>query len=371
MSPKARAAGAGIEPSEYTARLDRLRRHLLEIGKPVFLVSGRANIRYLTGFTGSAGWLLVAPDRATLFTDGRYDIQSRQQTSGIEIDISHGNAMPAVVEFVKKGRLRQIAFERNRASYNEFQLLKESLPRRRFVPLDGVVEGFRAVKSEAEIELIRRSVKLNSKAFDNACREAEPDWTEARLAAEIEYQMRLLGAERASFETIVAAGPRSALPHAQPGGAKLVPNSLIVIDQGAILDGYASDMTRMAAVGRPGKRERDLYRAVLAAQEAAVGAVKAGVKAKSVDAAARRVLRDHKLDEVFTHSTGHGVGLEIHEWPRLAPEEDRPLSAGMVVTIEPGAYLEGLGGVRIEDMIVVTRTGCEVLTTTPKKIRPL
>lgn len=372
MRPKARAAGAaGIDASEYTARLDRLRGRLLEIGTPVFLVSGRANIRYLTGFTGSAGWLLVAPGEATLFTDGRYDIQSRQQTSGIEISISHGNAMPAVVEAVKEGRLRQIAFERNRASFHEFQLLKDSLPRRRFVPLDGVVEGFRAVKSDAEIELIRRSVKLNSKAFDNACRQVKPDWTEARLAAEIEYQMRLLGAERASFETIVASGPRSALPHAQPGAAKLAPDSLIVIDQGAILDGYASDMTRMAALGRLGKRERNLYRAVLEAQEAAVGAMKAGVRAKSVDAAARRVLRGHKLDEAFTHSTGHGVGLEIHEGPRLAPEEDRLLGAGMVVTIEPGAYLEGLGGVRIEDMAVVTSQGCEVLTPTPKRIRSL
>jgi len=368
---KARAAGAGIEASEYTARLNRLRSHLLEKGMPVFLVSGRANVRYLTGFSGSAGWLLVTPDKATLFTDGRYDIQSRQQTSGIEISISQGNAMPAVVEAVKKGRIRQIAFERNRASYHEFQLLKESLPRRRFVALDGVVEEFRAVKSDAEIDLIRKSVRLNSKAFDNACRQAEPEWTEARLAAEIEYQMRLLGAERPSFETIVASGPRSALPHAQPGPSKLAADSLIVVDQGAILDGYASDMTRMAVLGRLGKRERDLYRAVLEAQQAAIGAVKAGVKAKSVDAAARRVLKQRKLDEAFTHSTGHGVGLEIHEGPRLAPEHDRPLSAGMVVTIEPGAYLEGLGGVRIEDMVVVTRLGCEVLTQTPKRVRAL
>jgi Xaa-Pro aminopeptidase len=189
------------------------------------------------------------------------------------------------------------------------------------------------------------------------------------LAAEIDYRLALLGADKNAFDTIVAGGPRSALPHAAPGPHRLPLNSLIVIDQGAILDGYTSDMTRTICLGHVSPRELEMFRAVGEAQQAAIAAVKPGAKAASIDRKARQVLRKFKLENAFLHSTGHGLGIEIHERPRLGPGEDARLAAGMVVTIEPGVYLPGVGGVRIEDVVVVTRSGCEVLTQAPKQLQ--
>jgi Xaa-Pro aminopeptidase len=218
---------------------------------------------------------------------------------------------------------------------------------------------------------IRAAVELNSRAFDLACGKVRSAWTEVRFAAEIEYQMKLLGASKPAFDTIVASGARSALPHASPQPVRLERNAPIVVDQGAILDDYVSDMTRLACLGRLGDRQRLLFEAVCEAQTAAIEAVKAGVKVHSVDRKARQVLKKFKLDKAFSHSTGHGLGLEIHEPPRIGPREDVRLLSGMVITIEPGAYLEGVGGVRIEDVVVVTATGCEVLTKTPREVRDL
>ena len=228
------------------------------------------------------------------------------------------------------------------------------------------------VKSAREIAVIRRSVDLNSKAFEAALRVVHPGRTrEVDLAAEIEYRMRKLGAERPAFETIVASGARSALPHAQPTQRILGKNELLLIDMGATLDGYASDMTRVVFLGRPGSRIKRVYRAVLEAQLAAIEAVRPGVTAASVDRQARLALRPEKLDKAFVHSTGHGLGLEIHEAPRLGKSDRTHLQEGMAITIEPGAYLKGFGGVRIEDVVVVTKTGCEVLTPTSKELREL
>jgi len=226
------------------------------------------------------------------------------------------------------------------------------------------------VKSAPEIALIRRSVDANSKAFEQALRVIRPGRTrEADLAAEIDYRMRKLGAERPAFETIVASGERSALPHAQPTQRILGKNELLLIDMGATLEGYASDMTRVLYLGRPNGRIKRIYDAVLEAQLAAIAAVRPGVTAAHVDRAARNVLRTEKLDNAFVHSTGHGLGLEIHEPPRLGKKEKTRLQEGMAITIEPGVYLRGYGGVRIEDTVVVTKTGCEVLTPTSKELR--
>jgi len=194
---------------------------------------------------------------------------------------------------------------------------------------------------------------------------------EADLAAELEYRMRRLGAEKAAFDTIIAGGARSALPHAQPTAARLERGQLVVVDMGAQQDGYASDMTRMLFLGRPGARVKQIYGAVLEAQLAAVDAVRAGVATASVDRAARRVLKAHGLDRAFVHSTGHGLGLEIHEPPRIGRRDKMRLQAGMAITIEPGVYLEDFGGVRIEDTVVVREHGCEILTPTPKTLRIL
>jgi Xaa-Pro aminopeptidase len=356
---------------EERFRLDRLRRTLARGGHPALLISGLPNIQYLTGFSGSNGFLLVAPETVTLFTDGRYDIQARQQTEGIDIVVATSNLLERVVDEIRIQRYRRLGFERNRTSFQTYEFLRRKLRGRQLAPLDGLVENQRAVKSPQEVERIRRAVDLNSRAFATACGQLRSDWTETRFAAEIEYQMRLLGASKPAFETIVAGGSRSALPHATPQRVRLARNALIVVDQGAILDDYVSDMTRMACLGALSNQQRLLFQAVREAQEAAIDAVRAGVKAHSVDRRARQVLKKFKLDKAFSHSTGHGVGLEIHEQPRIGSREDVRLVSGMVITIEPGAYVEGVGGVRIEDVVVVTSSGCEVLTPTPRELRVL
>jgi Xaa-Pro aminopeptidase len=239
------------------------------------------------------------------------------------------------------------------------------------VEVDGWIERLRMVKSPAEIARIRRSVATNSRAFEEAVRRVKVGMTESELAAELEYRMRRLGAEKPSFDTIVAGGERSALPHAHPTDAKLANGQLVVVDMGATQDGYCSDMTRMLFLGEPGAKVKRTYRAVLEAQLAGIDAVRAAARTRQVDAAARRVLKGHGLDRAFVHSTGHGLGLEIHEPPRLGKKDKGRLEAGMAVTIEPGVYLEGFGGIRIEDTVVVTESGCEILTPTSKDLRVL
>jgi len=232
----------------------------------------------------------------------------------------------------------------------------------------GLIEALRTIKSPEEVDAIRVSVNLNSKAYERALKLVKPGVKELDLAAEIEYQMKRLGAEGPAFETIVAAGPRSALPHARPTTQAVAANQLLLIDMGACLNGYMSDMTRVVHVGAPGRAARRLYGAVREAQQAGLDHVRAGVKASRVDEAARKALGRYKLEDAFQHSTGHGLGLEIHESPRIGRKVTAPLEAGMVITVEPGAYLEGFGGVRIEDTVLVTENGCEVLTPTPKEL---
>jgi Xaa-Pro aminopeptidase len=226
------------------------------------------------------------------------------------------------------------------------------------------------VKSAGELAAIRQSVVTNSRALDAVLGHFQPGVTEMELAGEIEYQMRKLGAEKPSFDTIVASGARSAMPHAHPTKAAIERGALL-IDMGAFENGYASDMTRTFFVGKAPRAAARIYKAVLEAQLAAIDAVRAGVKAGQVDRAARNVLKAHGLEQAFMHSTGHGLGLEIHEPPRIGKKEQTRLEAGMAITIEPGAYVEGVGGVRIEDTVIVTATGCEILTPTSKEMRVL
>jgi Xaa-Pro aminopeptidase len=333
------------------------------------LVSSAANVRYLSGFTGSSGVLLFLPDDAVLFTDPRYAIQSSREVS-CKTKVSKGPLLPGVAASLQRRRIRRLGFERAHLSYDGFDVLRARLPvNTALEPVAGWVEAHRMVKSESEIELIERSVATNSEAFEQAVRRVRPGMREQDLAAEIEYRMRRLGAEKPSFETILAAGERSALPHAHPTSAPLQADQLILVDMGAFRDGYASDMTRMLFLGAPAARVKRVYRAVLEAQLSAIDAVRPGVTSAHVDGQARNVLKAHKLDQAFVHSTGHGLGLEIHEMPRIGRKDKTLLQAGMAITIEPGVYLEGFGGIRIEDTLVVTQTGCRVLTPTSKELR--
>ncbi|MDA1314203.1 MAG: Xaa-Pro peptidase family protein [Acidobacteria bacterium] len=371
---KGRRKAAGPKRDVFKQRLAKLRRRLAQTGldeNDPFLVSARANIQYLCGFTGSYGFLTVSAYQATLYTDGRYTTQARAQACGVDICAPSQRPLERLLDDLKKRKAGRIGFEENRLSYALYQALRRALRRARFEPLNGVIEQFRLVKSADEIKKIRRAARLNSKAFDNVCSRARVEWTESRFAAELDLEVRLLGADGPAFETIVASGAHSALPHAHPRPVRLAPNSLIVVDHGAILDGYNSDMTRALCFGRIGETEQRMVRGVSEAQQAAVAAVRSGVQAGTIDRAARKVLEKFDLADAFPHATGHGVGLEIHEQPRIGVGEKTRLTTGMVITIEPGAYLDGIGGVRIEDLAVVTKSGCEILSRTPRQLRVL
>ena len=354
-------------------RRDTVGAGLAERKFDALLVAFSPNLRYLTGFTGSHGNLLITPNRAILFTDPRYTMQAANETA-CEVRIAKGPLSGAVSAAIGRMKLRRIGYEPARMTCDVLEGLKSKLPMRAAMepvrePAEGWIEELRTVKSPDEIERIRRSVKTNSRAFEQAVARVKPGMSESDLAAELEYRMRRLGAEKPSFETIVAGGARSAWPHAQPTASRLQPGDLTIVDMGAMQDGYASDMTRMLFLGAPTAKVKRAYRAVLEAQLAAIDTVRPGVKAAAVDAAARDVLKRHGLDRAFVHSTGHGLGLEIHEPPRIGRRSKAKLHAGMAVTIEPGVYLEGFGGIRIEDTVIVTETGCQVLTPTSKELR--
>ena len=358
-----------MDASEFAARRQRLAAALAARRTEAMLVSAAPNVRYLSGFTGDNAALLLLPGKALLFTDPRYAIQARQQVS-CRVRICRGSLIEGVSAALRKLGAARIGYEPARITCAAFATLQSRLPMRASLdPLPGLVEELRMIKSAAELALIRRSVELNSRAFELAVKRVRPGMTERDLAAEIEYRMRRLGAEKPSFDTIVAGGRRSALPHAEPTAARLTNGDLVVVDMGSFCDGYASDMTRMLFLGTPGARVRRVYRAVLEAQQAGIDAVRSGVSAARVDAAARRVLRGYGLERAFVHSTGHGLGLEIHEPPRLGKRDQTLLQPGMAVTIEPGVYLENFGGIRIEDTVEVTAAGCKVLTPTPKDLR--
>jgi Xaa-Pro aminopeptidase len=343
-----------------------------ELKIDALLVSAPPNVRYLSGFTGDNGLLLIAPDSQTLFTDPRFTIQAAEECTCPVVTVAKTPLDHAAIQLIRKRRWRRIGFEGSRMLYETHQRLLGLLPKGvRLKPIGPVVEKLRMIKSSGEIARIRRSVLTNSQAFEKATRSIRLGVSESAIAAELEYQMRRLGAEKAAFETIVAFGSRSALPHAQPTARKLANDELLLIDMGACQDGYMSDMTRVLFFGRPSRRVRTMYNAVLKAQLAAVDAVRPGSTAAQVDRAARRVLEREGLGKQFVHSTGHGLGLEIHEGPRLGRRDRTKLEPGMAITIEPGAYIRDFGGIRIEDTVLVTKTGCEVLTPTSKELRLL
>lgn len=357
--------------SEFALRRQALERRMADEKLDAFLTSFGPNVRYLTGFTGSNGLLVMFTGRALFFTDPRYRIQAAREVD-CPVQVAAGPMLQRVAAVLCRAKSRRVGFEKGHMSVEAFQTLKDALPMRSSLePVAGWIERQRMVKSAAEIAAIRRSVELNSRAFGQAARRIRPGMRESELAAELDYRSRRLGAEGPAFETIVAAGTRTALPHARPTAAKLLANGMVLVDMGAMLEGYASDMTRMLFLGKASPRAKRLYAAVLEAQLAAIDAVRPGVKAQAVDRAARRVLARHNLDHAFVHSTGHGLGLEIHEPPRVGKKEKTPLEQGMVITIEPGVYFEGFGGIRIEDTVVVTADGCEVLTPTSKDLHTI
>ena len=326
------------------------------------IVSTLVNIRYYTGFTGSNGLLLVTLSGATLFTDPRYATQAPQEVN-CDVVVVIGPLLKKLAAKLKTLRKPRIGFENSKVSYALYQGLAALGD---LMPLGNAVEKPRWTKSAAEIAAIRASVNLNSLALEKAMKRFKAGMKEKDLAAEIDFQMRKLGAEGTAFETIIASGAHSALPHARPRDERIAEGGYLLIDMGACLNGYMSDMTRTFGVGRATRESLRIYKAVLEAQQAAIEAIRPGKRAEQIHAAAVRVLKGHGLDELFIHSTGHGLGLEIHEAPRLGKGDKTELASGMTITIEPGVYKPGFGGVRIEDTVLVTENGSEILTPTPK-----
>jgi len=351
----------------FKSRIKSLQLSLERRRLDAMLVTHMPNVRYLCGFTGSSGALLVAPSGAVLHTDGRYTIQASEETQGARVRIVQGSPAIAAVSKASRGRAT-IGIEADHITVSQRNSLAKAAPKARLKPVSSLIERARMIKQPDEVIQLKAAVMLASGLFEVLLHGIKPGVAESHVAAELEYVARRSGAQGMSFETIVASGPRSAMPHGVASEQAIPASGFVVLDYGVILAGYCSDMTRTVHVGPPGRKRWGLYQAVLDAQLAAIAQVRPGEQAGKVDQAARKVLRKAGFDSYFTHSTGHGVGLEIHEPPRLGKGQTELLQPGMVITIEPGAYVPGLGGVRIEDMVLVTETGCQVLTPTSKEL---
>jgi Xaa-Pro aminopeptidase len=351
-----------------------LRRKLTRAGLPGLLVTHLPDLRYLCGFTGSSAALAVSRRAARMFTDGRYKTQAAEEVKAARVEIVTSSPAAAAVQWLAaQPGVEMAGFDPLRTTVADLANWKAVLPyrlRRGFLSAlpAAFVEPLRRVKDEEELATMREAALVGCRLFDNILGFIRPGVREIEVAAELEHQARLLGAEGMSFETIVASGARSALPHGRATEQPLPRRGFLTLDFGIILKGYCSDMTRTVFLGKPRQNERNAYQSVLEAQQAAVAAVAPGVSCGEVDEAARSVLRSAGLAEMFTHSTGHGVGLEIHEQPRVGAGQTTRLAPGTVITIEPGIYLPGQYGVRIEDMVAVTRNGGEVLTPSPKAL---
>jgi Xaa-Pro aminopeptidase len=359
---------------DHARRIGQLRRRMTRAGLTGLLVTHLVDIRYLVGFTGSSAALGVTRRAARLFTDGRYRAQASEEVQSAQVEIITGAPAIAALQWLAaQPGAETTGFDPARTTVADLTRFRSELPsklRRTFLtPLAApLVEPLRLVKDEDELEIISENALIGCKLFDHVLTIMRPGMREVEVAAELEHQARLQGAEGMSFETIVASGDRSARPHGKASTVPLPRRGFVTLDFGIIREGYCSDMTRTVCLGVPRSEERKAYEAVLEAQESAVAAVCAGVSAGEIDEAARSILRTAGMADAFSHSTGHGVGLEIHESPRIGAGQKTRLQPGMVVTIEPGVYWPGKFGLRIEDMVAVTKTGGQVLTPAPKAL---
>lgn len=334
-----------------------------ELSLPALLVTHGPNIRYLTGFTGSAGLLLIASGRTVLITDFRYNQQAPAEVAGAaEVVVELSNLWERLRRVLEPGPKLRIGFERDRLTVRDADRLMR-LEAADPVPTSDMVEDLRAVKDSGEVEAIRAAAELAHAALEEVLPSIRPAQTEVAIAARLELALRSRGSEWHPFETIVASGPRSALPHARATDREVRAGEWLLIDFGARLSGYCSDLTRTVVVGaKADDRQRAIYDVVVQAQRAARTGVRPGLSGREADALARDIIEAAGFGEAFGHSLGHGLGLEVHEGPRLARSAAEPLPAGAVVTVEPGIYLEGWGGVRLEDDIHLTAAGAECLS---------
>ncbi len=356
---------------DVAGRAGRVVERLPAAGCEALLVTWLPNVRYLTGFSGSAGMVLVTPERVVLLTDGRYDTQSHEQldAAGVEADIvvaGHADQLARLTELVAP--LTSLGLEAQSVSWAQQRAFADTFAGVELVATTEVVEGLRLVKEPGEVARIRAACAIADDALAATLPLLAERPTERGFALALEVAMRERGASGTSFDTIVASGPNGALPHARPSDRAVEHGELVVIDFGCIVDGYCSDMTRTVSVGDPGPDARRLWDVVRESQSAGRDAVAAGVACADVDRASRAVIEAAGWGAEFSHGTGHGVGLEIHESPRVAKAAGGTLTEGVVVTVEPGVYLPGVGGVRLEDTVVVTEAGADALTAFPKTL---
>ncbi|GAB4340697.1 MAG: aminopeptidase P family protein [Desulfobulbaceae bacterium] len=362
-----------MEGAPFRERVARVQAALRRRKLSAFLVTHPSNRRYLTGYTAvdhsiqeSSGVLLVpAAGRPCLLTDSRYILQAEEEARECSVRLTPRGMIAELRKVLQGIKASTLGFESAYLLHSTAQRLEKALGREgvKPVPLTGLVERLRERKSKEEVEAIRRSVLLNEQVFQEIHKTVRPGMTEAQVALAIENTMRRLGAERPSFETIVACGVNAARPHAVPGERVLAEGETLLVDMGLVLDGYCSDMTRTVVLGRPDALFRERLRIVRRAQLAATRVIREGVTCREVDLAARRIIREAGYGDFFGHALGHGVGLEVHEEPRLSSRSRKKLRSGMVVTVEPGIYLPDWGGIRLENMVVVREEGCEVLNT--------
>ena len=333
-------------------RVEKLRKKMQEENLDSFLITSPYNLRYLTNFTGTTGLAVITLEKAFFITDFRYTEQAAAQAQGFEIIKNVGPIFEEVADLVQKEGLRELGFEETTVSFLEYSVLEEIIDAQ-LIPISGMIEELREIKDLA---------------YDHILKMIQPGMTEIEVANQLDFYMRSLGASGVSFETIVASGLRSAMPHGVASKKIIEQGDLITIDFGCYYEGYVSDMTRTFAIGDPGEQLKEIYQIVLEAQLAVLEVAKPGVTGKQLDAVARDYITKHGYGEAFGHSTGHGIGLEIHEGPNVSVRAEKQFVPGNIITDEPGIYLPGIGGVRIEDDLLITSDGNRVLTHSPKEL---
>jgi len=352
----------------FARRIEAVRQGLAELRLQGLLVTSLPNIHYLTGFTGSNALLLMFPDRNLFFTDRRYTTQSSEEVNGAKVFIASGSLVDAVSKNLPRRRRMRIGIESDSFTVAAYKHLKRTARGALFTSTDGIVERIRVRKDEHEISKIKRAAHITDRVFSKILTILSPGVRELEVAAEIAYWHRRLGAESDAFEPIVASGPRGALPHARASSRKIAKGDLVTIDMGCSADGYHSDLTRTVSVGKPSTEMRKIYGIVLDAQSRSLDAAREGLRASVLDEVARSTIRRGGYGKFFCHSLGHGLGMEVHELPRISSKSKDVLQSGSVVTIEPGIYIPRKGGVRIEDDIIIRNTHSEVLSTVPRDL---
>ncbi|WP_330375460.1 Xaa-Pro peptidase family protein [Inediibacterium massiliense] len=347
-------------------RISKLRSVLQERDLEGILIFKPENRRYISGFTGTHGYVLITMDQAIFITDSRYIQQASKQC--IDYDILEHNYQHNIYSIIQKLNLKNIGFEDDFITYDQYLEFKKNLNGINLVPIQGIINDLRIIKDEKEIQSIRKAASIADEAFKHVCSYIKSGMTENEVALELEFFMKKKGASSLSFDTIVASGIRSSLPHGVASSKKIEEGDFITMDFGCIYDGYCSDMTRTIVLGKANVKQKEIYNIVLEAQENALAAIKPGMKGLDIDQIAREIISSRGYGENFGHGLGHGVGLEIHEEPTLSPKGNIILQPGMVVTDEPGIYIPKFGGVRIEDLILVTEAGCEILSKSSKKL---